>query len=325
MHGSQVRPRDQSAGEWGIEAERLGYDSIWITEAWESNVFVDLADIATRTKQIRPASAIANVYSRSPAVLAMAAKSLNRLAGGQPILGVGASHANLVEDLHGLSYDRPIRRSHEAIELIKLLTSDGEDTIEYEGEIFEVTGHNPIECDVPVFNAALGDANLRATGRVADGWLPHLVPLSSLPDEFETVATAACKDGRDPDEITVAPQVLCAVDENSERARDLIRQFVADYIGRYEAYGNKIGETFPDAVPRIAEAWNPAAPEDAIKMVTDEMVDDLGVAGTPEAAREHFRALINDPLIDYPIVYVPPQAGRDILDCTIKELAPIHV
>ncbi|WP_423751513.1 LLM class flavin-dependent oxidoreductase [Salinirarus marinus] len=325
MVGSQVRPRNQSAGEWGVKAENLSYDSIWTTEVWGSDVFVDLADVAFRTEKIRPASAIANVYSRSPAVLAMAAASVDRFAGGRAILGVGASHANVVEDLHGLNYDRPIRRSHEAIELIKLLTDGGEETVEYDGKVFQVTGHRPIESDVPVFNAALGDANLRATGRVADGWIPHLVPLSSLADEFETVAAAARKSERDSDEIEVVPQVLSAVDEDVERARNQIRQFVADYIGRYEAYCNKISETFPDRAPRIADVWDPADPEDAVAMVSDEMVDDLGVAGDPETARERLRALIDDPLIDRPIVYVPPQADSDILDRTIEELAPVQL
>ena len=183
------QPVAKSAGEWGEYAETLGYDSIWMSEGWGADALLTLAEVATQTDELRLCTAIVNTYSRTPAVLAMAGATLQRQSGGRAVLGVGASHAGIVEPLHGMAYERPVRRTHEAIELIKELTGGSED-VTYHGEIFEVEGYPAFETPVPVYNAALGAANRRATGRVADGWLPYLFPISALGEGFDTIGSS---------------------------------------------------------------------------------------------------------------------------------------
>lgn len=318
---SAQRPLPRDGDGWGQVAERLGYDSVWVSEGWGADVFVTLTEMAYRTDDIGLGSAVASVFSRSPAVLAMAATSLDRVSNGRALLGVGASHPGTVEGLHGVAYEQPVRRTHEAMAVVKKLTRGGDAPAEYSGELFDVSGYPPVDCPVPVYNGALGAANRRATGRVADGWIPHLVPFSTYADEFETVAAAAREAGRSPDDVTVRPQVLAAVGSNPEAGRTLVRQFVADYIGRKEAYRAKIGDVYPDATDRVAKAWD-RNPDEAVELVTDEMVDDLGVAGRPADARDRLRDLVSHPTVDAPIVFVPKQADADVLERTVEELAP---
>lgn len=310
-----------SAGEWGQRGEALGYDSLWTAEGWGGNAFVDLAEVATATEELRFGTAIANVFSRSPAVLAMGAGSLARLSGGRALLGLGASHPGFVEGLHNVDYDRPVRRSHESIELIRALL-EGDEPVDYEGELFSVEGVTPLDQDVPIYNAAMGEANRRATGRVADGWIPFLLPFSLVDEAFETVATAAREAGRDPDEITVVPQVLSVVDDDPADARDPIRAFVAAYVGRFEAYRATIARRFPERVAEIAAAWQAGEEGAAKSLVSEEMLDELGVAGTPEEARNRLREILDVDAIDAAIVYVPTGASRETLDRTIEELSP---
>lgn len=315
------KPLHRTAADWGTFVEDLGYDSIWVSEGWGSDVFVTLTEIACATEEIGVGSAIANVFSRSPAVLAMASSSIDRISDGRAYLGVGASHAETIEGLHGMTYDRPVRRVHETIEAITAMTN-GSGSVEYDGEVISAKCDAPVESTVDVYNAALGEANRRATGRVADGWLPHLIPFSSYDDAFETVERAARQVGRDPSEIRVVPQVLSAVGENPQECRDYIKRFVVDYIGRKGAYREAIAAVYPDETAAIVDAWNAGNEQMAIKRVTEEMVDDFGVAGHPDHARERLRNLLQRDVVDCPMVFVPKQADVETVERTLTELRP---
>jgi alkanesulfonate monooxygenase SsuD/methylene tetrahydromethanopterin reductase-like flavin-dependent oxidoreductase (luciferase family) len=321
--GSPIAPADRSIGSWAALAEDLSYDSVWTSEGWEGSALVELAEAAMRTTDVRLCTAIVNCYSRTPASLAMAAASLSRLSDGRFVLGLGTSHPDFVEELHGMAYDRPVRRVHETIELCKAFTS-GADSVTYDGELFQVDGYAAFDTPVPVYNAALGAANRRATGRVADGWIPYLLPLSGLDALFETIADAARAAGRDPDAIEVAPQVLAVVADDRSTARDHLRSFVAPYLD-WANYRNALGEHFPEAVEAIAAAREAGDEAAAAANVTDEMLDELAVSGRPEDARDQLRAIIERPGIDTPIVYVPRGVPADLRTQTIEALAPTEL
>lgn len=315
------RPVSMSAGEWGERAEELGYDSVWMSEGWGADALLTLAEVATRTEDLRLCTAIVNTYSRTPPVLAMAGATLQRLSGGRTVLGVGPSHAGIVEPLHGMDYERPVRRTHEAIELIRELTG-GSGDVTYRGEVYEVDGYPAFETPVPVYNAALGEANRRATGRVADGWLPYLFPVSALEEGFDTIAETARAADRDPAEIEVTPQILAAVGDDPESAKDPIRDYVASYMGNLPNYRKALSEWFPEEAEAIGEAWESGGLDAARAEVTDELLFELGVAGTPERARERLREVLETDIVDCPIVYVPRSAPESVRDRTIEALSP---
>ncbi|PSP81506.1 LLM class flavin-dependent oxidoreductase [Halobacteriales archaeon QS_1_68_20] len=301
-------------------ADDLGYDSVWIPELWGDDALVRLTDFAHRL-DCDLGTAIVNVYSRSPAVLAAAASTLDDVAPGRVTLGLGVSTPKAIEDLHGMAFERPARRGHETIELIERFTA-GEGRVDYDGELFDVQDFPARSADVPIYYAALGPANRRVVGRLADGWIPHNVPFRRLDVAFETVAEAAEEAGRDPDDITVAPYVPCAVSEDPAAARDAIRGHVAYYVGSGEGYRKAVAAAFPEAADAVADAWRSGDREAAADAVTDEMVDALGVAGTPERARERLRDLVAETAIDYPILVVPAQAAGELAEPTMEALAP---
>ncbi|MFU8866642.1 LLM class flavin-dependent oxidoreductase [Natronococcus sp.] len=304
-----------------VRAEEQGYDDVWLPELWGESGVVQATEIATRTEEIGIRSAIFNVYSRSPAVLAMTAASLQRVSDGRFALGVGTSTSKAVEDLHGAAFDRPVRRAHETIEIVRAYTA-GEGRVDYDGELLEVSDFPSLETPVPIYHAGLGPANRRVVGRLADGWIPHNIPFSGLEDAFEEVAKAARERERDPGEITVAPYVPTAVAEDLETARDAVRQHLAYYVGSGEGYRRAVGTVFPDEAERVAAAWSEGNRGEAADAVTDEMVADLGVAGTPEDAEERLEALVADTVIDHPIVVVPDPASSEVTELTLETLAP---
>ena len=323
--GGIAVPYDMSAAEWGAHVEDLGYESIWTTEGWGSDAFVDLGDVATATDDLLVGTAIVNVFSRTPAVLAMASTTLAEKSGDRMILGLGASHERRIEDFHGMDYHRPVRRSHEVIEILKLMTRSDDDTVAYDGQLLSIQDVPPMDREFPIYNAALGSANLRMTGRLADGWIPHLVPVQQLEPSFETIAETAEERGRDPDEITVCPQILAAVsDEDPDAAKRKIRSFLASYVGRMPAYRHNFAETFPEETEAVHEAWQDDE-DAAIDLVTDEMVEAIGVAGTTDEARSRMNEIIGMDVIDRPLVYAAEIGGREFIHQTIEALSPTHL
>ncbi|MFW5919133.1 MAG: LLM class flavin-dependent oxidoreductase [archaeon] len=316
----QVTERDKT--KLGIRAEELGYDGLWLGELWGESSVVQLTDIAAQTTDIDIGTAILNVFSRTPAVLAMTAATLDDVSDGRFRLGVGTSTQKAIEDLHGMEWDdpNPVRRAHETIELTKAFL-DGEGRVEYEGRIFDVQDFPPLESDVPIYHAALGSANRRVVGRLADGWIPHNVPFPDLDEAYDYIQDVMEEAGREGD-IDVAPYVPSAVSDDPEVAKDAIRGHIAYYVGSGRGYEKSVGNRFPDGAAAVAEAWRDGDRQGAVQNVTDEMVDALGVAGTPEDARQQFQDIVDIDCVDRPMVTIPSNADDETVDQTIEALAP---
>ncbi|KAB1186567.1 MULTISPECIES: LLM class flavin-dependent oxidoreductase [Haloferax] len=311
---------DDIAG-FAERAESLGYDSLWTPELWGRDAFVALTVAAQRTETIDLGTAIVNVYGRSPATLAQAAATLADAADGRVRLGVGTSTAKVVEDLHGMAFDNPPRRLHETIELTKsFLQGDGR--VNYEGRLFSVADFPGLDCDIPVYAAALGAANRRATGRVADGWLPHNIPFDRLAAAYETIVETARAAGREPNDITVSPYVPCAVSDDADEAYAAIRNHLAYYLGSSDGYKNAAALAFPEQAAQVADAWRDGDRDAAREAVTDEMMTQLAIVGPPEKARTQFEELAARDVVDEIIVSIPLGASDSLREQTIAELAP---
>jgi alkanesulfonate monooxygenase SsuD/methylene tetrahydromethanopterin reductase-like flavin-dependent oxidoreductase (luciferase family) len=308
---------------FAARAETLEYDSFWTGELWGRDAFVALTRAAEATDRIDLGTAITNVYGRSPATIAQAGATLDEASDGRARLGLGTSTEKAVEDLHGVSFERPARRMHEATELTKRFL-DGDGRVSYEGELFDVADFPPLGRDVPVYAAALGPANRRATGRTADGWLPHNIPFGHLADAFETIAETARDADRDPDDITVAPYVPAAVSDDPEEALNAVRGHVAYYVGSGEGYRRAVAQAFPDGADAVAAAWRDGERDQAREAVTEEMIDGLTVAGTPDQAREQFEAVAAHSVIDEPLVVVPDGTPAEIVEQTVTALGPAN-
>ncbi|ELY50432.1 LLM class flavin-dependent oxidoreductase [Natronolimnohabitans innermongolicus] len=324
MHLGLVIPRtgEHDPTDLAIEAETRGYDSVWMGELWGTSSVVKLSEIAARTDDVEIGTAIVNVFSRTPAVLAMTAATLDRISDGRASVGVGTSTPTAVENIHGMAFERPVRRAHETIEVMQQILT-GDEPVDYDGELLSVDGVPPVDRNVPIYHAALGPANRRVVGRLCDGWMPHNIPFSGLEDAFENIEETAREAGRDPDEITIAPYVPAAVSEDETAAYDAVRGHIAYYAGSADGYRNAIATAFPDRAERVADAWRNGDRGEAAGLVSDEMVDDLGVAGTPDTARQRLRDLVAETPVDRPLLTIPEQAADNLAEGTIEALAPV--
>lgn len=324
MHLGLMLPQTVSHDptDLAIKAESKGYDSVWMGELWGSSAVIKLSKIATLTDKIEIGTAIVNVFSRTPAVLAMTAANLDRISDGRASFGVGTSTPTAIENVHGIPFERPVRRAHETIEVIQeILTS--QEPVDYDGELIKVSGVPPIDRDVPVYHAALGPANRRVVGRLCDGWIPHNIPFSTLDKAFETIAETARESDRDPGEITIAPYVPTVASDDTEAAYNAVRGHIAYYTGSGDGYRRAVGTQFPNRAERVAEAWQNGDRERATELVSDEMVHELGIAGTPEAARDQLESLIANTPIDRPLIKIPKKVEDDTAVNTIEAFEPL--
>ena len=228
--------------------ERAGLDAAWVPEAYGVDAISTLGYLAAQTSRIELGSAVLNVYSRTPTLLAMTAAGLDALSCGRMNLGLGASGPQVIEGFHGVPFERPATRIRETIEICRRVWR--RDVVEYEGETLAVplpegqgTGlakplkmiNRPVRAAIPCFWGALRTMSVALAAEVADGWIPEWF----IPEKAEQVWGAALQRGlskRDPSLGTlqiVAGGVAC-ISEDPDRvqlALDARRPLVALYVG----------------------------------------------------------------------------------------------
>jgi F420-dependent oxidoreductase-like protein len=270
-------------------ADGCGYDSFWMPEAWERDAFTILTELAVHTERIHLCTGIVNVFSRSPALIAMSAATLDEISGGRFRLGLGTSGARVIEDFHGVAYNKPLTRLRETILIVRKLLSG--EALDFNGECFELhrfkLGFKPLRDNIPIYVAGLSPRSLRQIGEVADGWLPTHWPLARLSDGISEIRAGAESSTRDPRQIEIAPFVNVVVSDDLKKARNQARLPLAYYVGGMGDYYHdslsRLG--FAAEADRIRELWQAGRRKSAIAAVTDEMVDSIAICGSIENCR----------------------------------------
>jgi F420-dependent oxidoreductase-like protein len=271
-------------------AEELGYESIWVPEAWAYEQFQLLTEIALATKTLRLATGIANVFSRSAGLLAMSAATLDEISEGRAILGLGTSGRIVVENFHGVPYRKPLTRLKETITICRTLWRGGRLAPElstlFDARHFklEMTPRRP---DIPVYVASLQEAAVREVGRLADGWVPTFWPYRHLQDGVAMLAEGASAAGRDASRIDVAPFVAVVPFEDAAAARALVKPLVAFYIGGMGTYYHALfcRYGFADNADLVRDLYEKDRRQ-AAGAVADELVDAIAICGPPAFCRE---------------------------------------
>lgn len=270
-------------------ADACGYDSFWIPEAWEREAFTILTELAIRTQRIHLGTGIVNVFSRSPALIAMSAATFDEISGGRFRLGLGTSGSRVIQDFHGVTFDKPLTRLKEAIHIIRALLAG--ETVDFSGECFELRrfklGFKALRADIPIYIAALAPKSVRQVGAIADGWLPTHWPRARLEDGIAEIRAGADAAGRDASRIEIAPFANVVVSDDLTKARNQARLPLAYYVGGmgdyYHAALARLG--FGAEADRVRELWQAGRRKSAIAAVTDEMVNSVAICGSPESCR----------------------------------------
>src|SRR6266851_842297 len=247
-------------------ADELGFDSVWLGESWGYELFTSMGDLARVTKRIKIGAGIANIYSRTPALIASTVATLDERSGGRIILGLGPSGANVIEHWHGVPYQKPVRRTREYVEIIRMILR-GEKLV-YHGEIFNLDRgfklrFTPPRTEIPIYIAAMGPKNVVQSGEISDGVLPVYWPSNKWGEMREQLDEGARIAGRPPHSAMIAPYITTAIlsenatEEEWANARFAAATPLAYYIGKMGVYYAQMltRHGYGAEVQAVQEAW----------------------------------------------------------------------
>jgi F420-dependent oxidoreductase-like protein len=283
------------AVELAQRAEALGFESVWMPEAYGTDAVSILGALAARTERIQLGTGIVNVFSRTPALLAQTAATLDLISGGRFILGLGTSGHQVVSGWHGMPFDRPLLRMRETVAIVRQVLR--RDRLLFEGQVFRLDKGlkllaRPVRETVPIYLATLTPGGLRLTGEVADGWIPTLFSpehMDLFRPELEAGARIA---GRSLDSLAIAPHVPVSIDDDRARAREALKPWVALYVGGMGSksknfYNDLVSQYgFADEARTLQELYLGGKQLEAIHRVPDALVDAISIAGPASYVRE---------------------------------------
>jgi len=304
-----------SAGYWGAgpppgaadlfdAAERLELDQVWTAEAYGSDAWTPLAWWGSRTSRVRLGTAVSQLSARPPTTLAMTAMTMDHLTGGRVLLGIGTSNPQVVEGWYGQPYPRPLARTREYIDILRMVIARGE-PVSYDGEHYQLPLRagassgpqlgkplrsilHPYRTEIPIYLGAEGPRNVALAAEIADGW--NVIFFSPAMNDFYREALAAgfarpgARHSSQTFDVVGGPLAIIG-DGDLERAADRLRPTLALYIGGMGARGvNFHHEVFARMgyeaeAKAIQDAYLAGDKKSAIAAVPTRLVEDVALIG----------------------------------------------
>lgn len=295
-------------------AEALGMEGMWLLEESGKEAFATLGVLAGATSRVRLGTSIVSYFTRTPTLLAMAARTVDELSGGRFTLGIGPGGRGFIERGHGISGERALRRAEEAVQIIRgLLTTK---RFSYDGEIFRIQEfrlrEGPAAHRIPIILSALNPKMMALSARVADGFVASFPSLPAVAEWRGIVDREAAAVGRDPREIQMSALLLTCADPSDEAAVAALRRGLAFYCAAPTYHHIADISGLGAEVKRVWEAWQRREFDEAARLVTDGICENFGLIGTPSACRARLLALRDAGV--YPIIYPLPRPGRVVED-----------
>jgi F420-dependent oxidoreductase-like protein len=318
-----------------VDYEAAGLELAAVAEAYSYDAVSQLGYLAARTKKLELASAILQIYSRTPALLAMTAAGLDFVSGGRFTLGIGASGPQVVEGFHGVPYDAPLGRTREVIEICRKVWR--REVLVHEGKHYTVplppdqgTGlgkplkliNHPVRDRIPISVAALGPANVALVAELAESWQP----LFFHPQHYREAWGESLDKGfalRDPElgPLDIALQVSFAVGEPDPAALAAVRNQLALYIGGMGSPGKNfynqlaVRYGYLDEAAEIQKLYLSGQKKEAAAVVPEDLVRAVSLIGTEDEIATQlaeFEAAGVTTLLLNPLATSPEDRVRDI-------------
>ena len=292
--------------ELAKEADALGFDVAWVAEAYGSDAPTVLAWVAAQCPRIDIGSAIFQIPGRTPANCAMTAATLDTLSGGRFRLGLGVSGPQVSEGWHGVRFDRPLARTREYSDIVKLALS--RQKVRYEGQHYvlplpdgpgkalQLTVH-PVREHIPMYLAAVGPKNLELSGELFDGWLAIFYSPDFAKDQLASIEAGRAKVGKTLDGFDVVPTVPIVVGDDARACADPVRWYASLYVGgmgsREKNFYNQLAVRmgYDEAAGKVQDAYLDRRYDEAAAEVPFEFLDATALLGPKERIAEKMQEL----------------------------------
>ena len=288
------------------EADDLGYAVAWVAEAYGSDAPTVLAFVAAQTSRMDVGSAIFQIPGRTPANCAMTAATLDTLSGGRFRLGLGVSGPQVSEGWHGVRFDKPLARTREYSDIVKMALS--RQKVRYEGQHYvlplpdgpgkalQLTVH-PVREHIPMYLAAVGPKNLELSGELFDGWLAIFYSPDFAKEQLTQIEAGRAKVGKTLEGFDVVPTVPIVVGDDVQACADPVRGYAALYVGGmgsrdknfYNQLATRMG--FDEAAAKVQDLYLGREYAEAAAAVPFEFLDATALLGPKERIAEKMQAL----------------------------------
>ncbi|MBV9415080.1 MAG: LLM class flavin-dependent oxidoreductase [Solirubrobacterales bacterium] len=280
--------------EISAAADAAGLSTAWTGEFNDRSAIVALAAMAYNTSRCRIGSAIAYGVGRSPLILANDARGLDEISGGRLVLGLGTGTKGMQVGWHGVrDPESPALRLEELVPLLRRIWKLYGGPVKHDGRFYSMkltpTAEvlPPVRERIPIFTAGVNQRMIETAGRVSDGLVCHPTFSSRYVHDVvrPAIAKGAGRTGRDLGEVEIVGMLLCSVNDDEEIARREVAAQIAFYAApkayapMFEASG------FAREAERIRQAFAARDHAAMVDAVRDEMLDAIGVAGTPAQVR----------------------------------------
>jgi F420-dependent oxidoreductase-like protein len=290
--------------EFVCEAEKLGLDICWVAEAWGSDAPSPLGYLAARTEAMLLGSAVIQVGTRSPVMIAQTAMTLAQLSDGRFLLGLGASGPQVIEGLHGVPFAHPLARMRETVQIVRSVFAG--EKISFQGSQYRIPlpggESRPMRVSlppvpVPVYLAALSPKMLELTGELADGWLgtsfvpegaaAYFAPLDAgLSRAGRTRADLDVCQGAEVDFVDSGGLAQAVASRKKELAFSLGGMGSAATNFYNDAYSR---QGWAETAAQVREHWQAGDRDGAADLITDEMVLATTLIGTEDMVRARLK------------------------------------
>jgi F420-dependent oxidoreductase-like protein len=306
----------QSSAKQVVELEKVGLDMVWVAEAYSYDAISQIGYLAAVTNTIQIGTGIINIYSRTPALVAMTAAGCDYVSNGRFVLGLGASGAQVIEGFHGVAYEKPLQRTKEYIDICREVWKR-EKPLNYQGKTVQVPLpegqgiglgkalkliNHPVRNEIPIWWASLMGKSVEATAEVADGWMP----LFFWPEKYHSVWGTALKAGtakRDPSlgPLEISAGGMLAIDESlvgedQVKVLDFARPSTALYVGGMGARGKNfyndicVAYGYEKEAVLIQDAYLDGKKDEAAKLVPGEWLEKSHLVGPKGYIKERVAA-----------------------------------
>jgi F420-dependent oxidoreductase-like protein len=230
------------------------------------------------------------------------------------LLGIGASGPQVAEGWYGQEYGKPLKRTREYVEIVRTILKR-EDKLEFHGEYYDIpvkggTGlgkplkliTKPLRPDIPIYLAAIGPKNVALAAEIADGWLP--VFFSPYRSELFTdyLDNGFEKRGERPENFDIASAVTIIMGDDVAACRDMVRPYLALYIGGMGARGKNFYNDlacrmgYEAAAKEVQDLYLDGKKQEAGAALPDELIDEVALCGPPERIKERLQAWKDSPV-----------------------------
>ena len=286
--------------ECSRKLNKIKPEVMWIPETWGMENFSMMGLASKENTFSGIGSSIINIYSRSPSLIAMGASTIDIISNGRLILGLGTSSVPIVEDFHGNSFESPVQRMKECVEIIRMALRGQK--INYSGKIFSLKDFSlltkPIRKEIPIYLAAINQKMVEMTWDIADGVIFYLRPKNEMK---ETISKMQKKK-----KIDTTLQIITCIHEDEEKARNRAKKTLSFYIAVGKIYREFLQSTgYSNEVKIINEEYEKNGLNSLQELIPEKMLDDLCIAGTPATAIKKLDAF-RDVGIDLPIIQFNP-------------------